>query len=87
MGFVECDVCELWHDSEYGSYDDNDNFRCNICSDSGMVNPVVQHDFTCIRCGGHDIEHGYGLAYGGFGAYTYCGNCGNLINKTQDKVE
>jgi hypothetical protein len=30
-------------------------------------------------------EVGFGLAGGGYGAYTYCPKCGDLLSKTQDE--
>lgn len=31
-------------------------------------------------------EVGFGLAGGGYGPYTYCGQCGKLLSKQQDQL-
>lgn len=38
----------------------------------------------CKVCGSSNIAHGYGLAYGGMGAYSYCDDCGALQHKHQE---
>ena len=39
------------------------------------------------RCPDHpnlQPEMGYGMAGGGMGVYLYCGECGQMLSKTQD---
>ena len=38
----------------------------------------------CPKCSG-DVEVGFGLAGGGYGAYTYCPKCGDILSKTQEQ--
>jgi hypothetical protein len=42
----------------------------------------------CPHCG-TPLENGFGLAGGGFGAYTFCPaeTCGKYFNKTQERDE
>lgn len=37
---------------------------------------------VCPKCG-TEAEHGFGLAGGGYGVYTYCPKCEIMLGKTQ----
>jgi len=40
-----------------------------------------------LRCPDHpalEPEVGFGLAGGGYGAYTYCSECGRILSKMQE---
>lgn len=36
----------------------------------------------CPKCGGPVVD-GFGLAGGGYGVYTYCDACGEIVSKTE----
>lgn len=38
--------------------------------------PQVNDDYSqeCPKCHSREIQSGYGLAFGGFGSYKFCGN-------------
>lgn len=38
----------------------------------------------CPKCAVR-YEVGFGLAGGGYGPYTYCPQCGDLLSKTQER--
>lgn len=38
----------------------------------------------CPKCK-VDYEVGFGLAGGGYGGYTYCPKCGDMLSKTQER--
>lgn len=45
---------------------------------------LPEHDLR-VRCVDHpraEVRDGFGLAGGGFGVYTYCGQCGRVLTKT-----
>jgi len=50
-----------------------------------MCTDIPEGD-TCPACGNKTLHHGYGLAGGGMGAYTYCttDGCGEF-DKFQDQ--
>ena len=37
----------------------------------------------CPVCRSINLESGYGMAGGGMGVYTYCEDCGTIIDKVQ----
>lgn len=43
--------------------------------------PELDQGGVCPHCGG-PTEDGFGMAGGGFGAYTYCEPCGVVVSKT-----
>ena len=43
--------------------------------------PEFQQDMPCPTCGG-EPETGFGLAGGGFGVYSYCPSCGEVLTKS-----
>ena len=52
--------------------------------------PAVESDVTgeTTSCPDHPTlqpEIGYGLAGCGYGIYSYCGECGRMLSKTQDR--
>lgn len=42
---------------------------------------------SCPRHPGVEPEVGFGLAGGGYGAYTYCPTCGQILDKTQEEPD
>jgi len=45
------------------------------------------HDENCKSKDDSDLGEGFGLAGGGYGAYTYCQECGAILAKTIDHGE
>jgi hypothetical protein len=41
------------------------------------------NDDACPKCKG-PTEMGFGLAGGGYGAYTYCEACNEVVSKTEE---
>lgn len=44
---------------------------------------TCESEAECPVCSSTDLSFGYGFAGGGFGPYTVCLDCGQLICKTQ----
>ena len=44
--------------------------------------PEFAQGDPCPKCGGQ-TEDGFGMAGGGFGVYTYCTSCGEVVTKSE----
>lgn len=77
-----CDACDLAvnDDDVYESHDDD----VQLFGTGGSVH-LVQSE-RCPKCLSTNLEMGFGLAGGGYGPYSYCPNCGIVVNKTQDST-
>lgn len=60
------------------------NNKISIHIDSATQDPAIPSSGPddCQKC---KVPHevGFGLAGGGYGAYTYCPQCGDMLSKTQ----
>ena len=76
-----CDACDVVVDDEgYESHDDDVTlFGCG-----DKVHPAQNERDRCPKCLSTNLEMGFGLAGGGYGPYSYCPNCGIVVNKSQD---
>lgn len=52
---------------------------------TGNPTPLAQSN-RCPKCLSTNLEMGFGLAGGGYGPYSYCHNCGIVVNKSQDSI-
>lgn len=88
-----CDKCGHNFDDEFRSTecphdaflanDGNDNFLLH----SASVGPDrMPEDGQCAEHPDLEPEVGFGLAGGGYGAYTYCGKCGKMLSKLMEPM-
>ena len=77
-----CDACDLAVSDEDGYEPHDDDVQ--IFGTKGRVH-LVQSD-RCSKCLSTNLEMGFGLAGGGYGPYSYCPQCGIVVNKSQDST-
>lgn len=58
--------------------------KLSIHIDPSEQDPSIpdQGPDKCPKCNVR-AESGFGMAGGGYGVYTYCPNCGDMLSKTQ----
>lgn len=44
--------------------------------------PEYDQAMLCPKCGG-ETETGFGMAGGGYGIYSFCEACGNVVSKSE----
>lgn len=49
--------------------------------------PEFNQDIKCPEHPDLDPETGYGMAGGGMGIYSFCGECDTILSKTIDPIE
>ena len=59
----------------------SDDIKIHI--DSSEIDPAIPQTDRCPDHPKLEPETGFGMAGGGYGVYTYCGECGRMLSKTQ----
>lgn len=75
-----CDACDLCVGDEDGPEPHDDDVAL---FGSGRETYLTQSD-RCPKCLTTNLEMGFGLAGGGYGPYSFCPQCGIVVNKSQD---
>lgn len=58
---------------------------CGIAPDH-PIPPMSEAPKACPGCGSEDMEPGFGLMGGGYGAYLACNNCSRVVAKDQEDL-
>lgn len=77
-----CDACNLAVEDVDGPEPHDDD----VLLFGTRGNPANAPHERCPKCLSVNLEMGFGLAGGGYGPYSYCPQCGIVVNKSQDPM-
>lgn len=91
---TKCQTCWTEYDDEFRStlcphpaFLANDGNNEFLVHSSSLGPGQIPEDGKCTEHPDLEPEAGFGLAGGGYGAYTYCGACGKMLSKTMEPID